>query len=309
MDQPDALRRLMLASLALPVLPLLQGCAAPLAPLEDQATAPGARALLAASARAHGLPALAAIDDVSVGYAGTFNGVADRIQPELVDAGFRRRSQDRLLLRDRVAAQAQAGPEGAKQVVRQAGAGTQGGVQVWFNGVEALDKPRRDAAAVAADCYSLFLLGPMLLAGQWAADCILTMALSGTERVTVDGRAHDCDVLRVSMQPGLGMSEGDELALCIDRAERLMRRLCFTLNGFQPTRGALAQVDAWGHVPLHGVRWPVRFQERLLRPLPLPFPVHEWHLTGLDVNRGLDRAALSGPALAGGAARPATALP
>ncbi len=309
MQQPDALRRLMLASLALPALPLLQGCAAPLAPLGDQATVPGARALLAASARAHGLPALAAINDVSVGYAGTFLGLADRIQPELVDAGFRGRSQDRLLLRDQVAVQAQAGPGGAKQVVRQAGAGTQGGVRVWYNGVEALDRPRRDAAAVVADCYSLFLLGPMLLAGQWAADRTLAMELSGTARVTVDGQAHDCDVLRVHMQPGLGLSEGDELALYIDRAERLMRRLRFTLNGFEPTRGALAEVDAWAHLPLQGVRWPVRFQERLLRPLPLPFPVHEWHLTGLDVNRGLDRAALDGPALAGVAARPAAALP
>ena len=307
MQQPDPLRRLMLASLAAPALPLLQGCAAPLAPLGDKATAPGARALLAASAQAHGLPALAAINDVSVSYAGAFHGVVGRLQPDLVDAGFRGRSQERLLLRDRVAAQAHAGPEGAKQVVREAGAGTQGSIRVWFNGVEALDRPRRDAAALVADCYSLFLLGPMLLAGQWAADRTLAMAVSGTGRVTVDGQGHDCDVLRVRLQPGLGMSEGDDLALYIDRAERLMRRLRFTLNGFQPTRGAVAEVDAWGHVPLHGVRWPAQYEERLLRPLPLP--VHEWRLTGLDVNRGLDRAALNGPALAGGAARPASALP
>ena len=307
MQQPDALRRLMLASLALPALPLLQGCAAPLAPL-GQATEPGARALLDASAGAHGLPALAAIEDVSVGYAGTFHPVVDRLQPELVDAGFRSLAQDRLLLRDRMIAQAQAGPKGTKQVAREAGAaGAQGTIRVWFNGEEAPDRRRRDAAALVADCYSLFLLGPMLLAGEWAADRTLTMALSRPERVTVDGRDHDCDVLRVRMRPGLGLSEGDELALHIDRAERLMRRLRFTLNGFQPTRGAVAEVDAWGHVPLHGVRWPAQYEERLLRPLPLP--VHEWRLTGLDVNRGLDRAALNGPALAGGAARPAAALP
>ena len=299
MRQPDALRRLIVASLALPALPLLQGCAAPLPPMTDQATAPAAHALLAASAQAHGLQALAAIDDVSVGYAGTFHGVVDRLQPELVDAGFRGRAQDRLLLQKGVVAQAQAGPKGTKQVVREAGAGTQGGVRAWFNGTEALDRRRRDAAALVADCYSLFLLGPMLLAGQWAADRTLAMALTGAERVTVDGRDHDCDVLRIHMQPGLGMSDADELALYIDRSERLMRRLRFTLNGFQPTRGAVAEVDAWGHLPLHEVLWASQYEERLLRPLPLP--VHEWHMTGLDVNRRLDRGAISGPAFSGAA--------
>ncbi len=120
----------------------------------DQATAPGARALLKASGRAHGSPALAAINDVSVGYAGTFHGVVDRLQPELMDAGFRGRAQDRVLLREWITAQAQAqaGPKGGKQVVREPGAGgAQGAVRVWFNGEEAPDRHRRDAAALVAD--------------------------------------------------------------------------------------------------------------------------------------------------------------
>ncbi len=307
MQQPDLRRRLILASMAAPLVPLMQGCTAPLTALQDRATAPDAQALLAASAAAHGLAGLAGISDVSVSYAGTFHTVVDRLQPDLVDAKFRGRSEERLLLRDRLAAQSHAGPDGRKQVVREAGSGTQGAVRVWFNDVEASDRRRRDAAALVADCYSLFLLGPMLLAGQWAAERSLTMALTGVERVTVEGQTYECDMLRVHLAPGLGFSAADELALYIDRTERLMRRLRFTLNGFEPTRGALAEVDAWGYLPRYGVRWPTRFQERLLRPLPLP--VHEWHLTGLDVNRGLDRAAVEGMAFSGGAVLPAAAVP
>ena len=293
-------RRLVLASLA---APLLQGCAVPLSALPDPADDQAARALLAASARAHGLSALAAIDDISVGYAGSFHDLVDRLQPELVDAGHRNRAEDRLLLRERLAVQAQIGPRGAKQVVRDARAGT---VRVWFEGVESLDEARRGAAALVADYYGLFLLGPMLLGGPWADGRTLAMALLDGERVTVGGTTHECDVLRIDLTPGLGFAARDELALYIDREQRLMRRLRFSLNGFKPTRGAVADVDAWNHRTAHGVRWPSQFEERLLRPLPLP--VHEWRMTGLDVNRRLDRASVGGPVLTGRAARPATPL-
>lgn len=58
---------------------------------------------------------------------------------------------------------------------------------------------------------------------------------------------------------------------------------------------------------LHGVRWPTRFHERLLRPLPLA--VHDWRLTGLDANRGLDASDVSGVVFGGKAAVPAATLP
>ena len=77
----------------------------------------------------------------------------------------------------------------------------------------------------------------------------------------VDGRRHGCDVLRVRIAPGLGFSESDRLALFIDREEGLMRRVRFTLNGLDSTRGAVAEVDASGHVALRVVRWPTRFHE------------------------------------------------
>lgn len=298
-------RHLMSGLLAVSALPLLQGCAAPLPAVGATASTAEAQALLAASAAAHGVAALAGIGDVSVSYAGRWRALVGRLQPDLVDAGFRGGSEERLLLRERLTAQGHAGPEGRKQVERQTVAGAQGAVRVWVNGQESADAHRRAAAALVADGYDLFLLGPMLLA-QPGADRTLVMALSGTARIDVDGQAHDCDVLRVDMAPGLGFSPGDQLALYIDRREQLMRRVGFTLEGLEGTRNALAEVDAWGHESLHGVRWPTRFHERLLRPAPLP--VHDWRMTGLDVNRGLDRASVSGPAFTGAAARPATSL-
>jgi len=290
-------RRLILAALA------LEGCARPLALLSNTTTTPDARELLEASAEAHGVAALAAISDLSVSYAGQWRSLVARLQPDLVDAGFRGGSEERLLLKQGIVAQAHTGPDGRKQVIRQTAAGAQGDVHVWFNGEAAHDTERRAAAALVVDGYSLFLLGPMLLARQWAAERSLVMEHAGSERVVSEERERNCDVLRVSLSPGLGFSETDQLALYIDRQEHLMRRVRFTLDGLESTRGAIAEVDTFDHITLHGVRWPTRFHERLLRPLPLP--VHDWRLTGLDVNRGLDAAEVSGAVFTGKAMAPA----
>lgn len=299
-------RRLLLAAPLLPALPLLQGCAAPLPPLSRPESASAAQALLAESAAAHGQAALSGLRDVSISYSGEWRLLVARLQPVLVDAGFRGGSEERLLLREGIVAQAHIGPSGRKQVVRQTTPGAQGGVRVWLNGEEASDRDRRAAAALVADGYLLFLLGPMLLAGRWASERTLTMELAGTEWVTVDGQRHPCDVLRFRMVPGFGLSDADDLALYIDRPERLMRRVRFTLNALESTRGALAEVDAWGHVTRNGVRWPTRFHEHLLRPGLLP--VHDWRLTGLDLDRGLTVADVTGPSFVDRAAAPAAPL-
>lgn len=299
-----ARRRLVLASVALPALPLLPGCAAPLPVSMNPATTPAALALLDESAAAHGLAALTRLADVNLRYAGEWRPLIGRLQPALADPGFRGGSEERLLLRDGLVAQAHSGPSGRKQVLRRPGAAaaSQGDVRVWFNGEEARDAERRHAAALVVDGYSLFLLGPMLLAQRWSIERSMVMELAGTERVN----EHDCDVLRVRLAPGFGFAASEQLALFIDRKERLMRRVRFTLDGLASTAGAIAEVETFDHVTLHGVRWPTRFYERLLRPLPLP--VHDWRMTGLDVNRGLDAADVDGPAFTGKALAPATAL-
>ena len=305
MQFPDPSRRqLLLASLAIPSLTILPGCAAPLPALLNPGTAPAARALLDESAAAHGLAALAVINDLNLRYVGEWRPLIDKLQPALADQGFRGGSEERLLLREGLVAQAHSGPSGRKQVVRRPGtsAAAQGDVRVWFNGEEARDGDRPRAAAVVIDGYSLFLLGPMLLAQRWSAERSMGLELAGVDYVN----EHECDVLRVRLAPGFGFSASEQIALFIDRKERLMRRVRFTLDGLPSTVGAIAEVECFDHVTRHGVRWPTRFYERLLRPLPLP--VHDWRLTGLDVNRGLAVADVSGPAFSGKALAPADDL-
>ena len=203
-----------------------------------------------------------------------------------------------MLLREGVVAQAHTGPGGRKQVLRRAGTTAPGEVHVWFNGEEARDAERRAAAALVADAYRLFLLGPMLLVER-----PLVMELGELEWVN----EHACDVLRLQLAPGLGHARVDQVALFIDRKERLMRRVRFTLDGLESTKGAIAEVECYDHQTLNGVRWPTRFYERLLRPLRMP--VHDWNLTGLDINRGLRAGDVDGSELRGAAVVRAAALP
>jgi hypothetical protein len=305
-------RRLVSAALSLPVLPLsmlplLQGCTAPLPKRLNTATSAEAESLLAMSAAAHGLTALSTLTDISVSYAGKWRAFMNKLQPALVDTGYRGASEERMLLRERLVAQAFTGPSGRKHVVRRSLPGERGTARVWFNGEESHSDEKLAAAALVVDGYGLFLLGPMLLALQWQIERSLVMELDGVEHLTLDHREYECDVLRIGMTPGIGFSESDELALFIDREEHLMRRVRFSLDGLESTRGAIAEVEAYEHVTLHGVRWPTRFYERLLRPLPLP--VHNWHLTGLDVNRGLTVGEVDGPEFNGKAAAPARRYP
>ncbi|MBI0537899.1 hypothetical protein D9599_20270 [Roseomonas sp. KE2513] len=296
-------RGLLLASLAVPAL---QGCASPLTPMPAGEATPEAVALLGRSAVAHGSRALAGLSDISVSYLGEWPALIDRLQPALVDKGFRGGSEERLLLRPGLVGQEHRGPMGRKMVSRREIPAGQGEVRVWFNGEEAADAERRAAAALVVDGYGLFLMGPMSLARLRAAGRPMGLALAGTERVDLDGVGHDCDVLRVRISPGLGFSEAEDLALFIDRGEGLMRRVRFSLNGLESTRGAVAEVDLFDFVAANGLRLPTRFHERLLRPLPLP--VHDWRLTGLDLDRGMVAEEVAGPSFLDRAARPAAPL-
>jgi hypothetical protein len=309
-------RRFVLGSMAsVAVLPGLQGCAAPLPTMQNPSSAMAARALLDTSAAAHGLAAFKRLQDVSLRYEGEWRPLINSLQPVLADAGFRGGSEERLLLHEGLVAQAYTGPRGHKQVFRRVLPSTSSGssganngdLRVWFNGQEAgadtLGVDQRAAAALVVDGYTLFLLGPMVLAGRWSQERELNMALAGTAQVN----EHLCDVLRVRMVGGFGLSPAEQLSLFIDRKEHLMRRVRFTLDGLPSTVGAIAEVDTFDHITLHGVRWPSRSYEHLLRPLQLP--VHDWRLTGLDVNRGMTAAELGGAHFTGKAVRPAAILP
>ena len=287
-------RRTLLGAAA---LPWLAGCASPLPLGSRPASDAQAADRLRESAGAHGLAAYRQLNDINISYDGQWRPLIDRVQPIVVDAGFRGSSQERLMPAAGVVAQAYTGPRGRKQVRWRRGKGTPdqpGDVAVWFNGTPSTDLAARRAAALVAEGYGLFLLGPL-----WLADRQLQMQMAGTERV--DGRL--CDVVNVWMVPGLGMAPMDRVALCIDRVDAVMRRVRFTLEGFAGTQGAVAEVDTFEHERRFGVLWPLRSFERVVHPIALS--AHDWHVTGLDVNRGYSMQDLVGPEFTGAAAAPA----
>ena len=287
-------RRAALGALGAAALPWLGACSTPL-PLGKQAAGdPAAAALLLESAQAHGLEAYRLINDINVSYGGQWRPIIHRVQPEVVDIGYRGPSQERLMPKLGINAQAYTGPKGRKQVFWQRQPAQ---ALVWYDGQPSTVEPLTQAAALVADIYGLFLLGPL-----WVADRGLPWNRTGTERV--HGRL--CDVVESTLVPGFGFSARDRLALCIDRADRLTRRTRFTLEGFAGTQGAVAETDTFDHQRRFGVMWPMRSYEEVVHPVRLP--AHDWFITGLDVNRGYVAEALRGPQFSGAAAAPAAAV-
>lgn len=283
---------------------LLGACGTPLpltATVPPKASAAAAQRL-ADSANAHGLAAYRQITDINVSYGGQWRPLINRVQPEVVDEGFRGPSQERLMPAAGVVAQAYAGVKGKKQVFWQRGktvaaAGrAQGQSAVWFNGQPSQRDSELAAAALVAECYGLFLLGPLWLTSRQAADLAVPAEVAGTERV--HGRL--CDVVNVWLRPGFGHSASDRLSLLIDRDDHVTRRLRFTLEGYPGTRGAVAEVDTFEHARRFGLLLPMRSYEEVVHPLRLP--AHDWFMTGLDVNRGYAVDALRGPQFGGAAA-------
>lgn len=290
-------RRAALGALA---LPWLAGCSTPLPLVAPPLTDAGASRVLRESAEAHGLSAYRQLTDINIAYSGEWRPLIGRIQPEVTDTGFRGSSQERLMPRLGVVAQAYTGAQGRKQVNWRRGSGSPtdlGKVAVWFNGVPSTDPAALQAAALVAEGYGLFLLGPL-----WIVDRNLPTRLGGTEQV--NGRL--CDVVDVWLSPGLGRVRSDRVVLCVDRSERITRRVRFTLEGFANTQGAVAEVDTFDHERRFGVMWPMRSFERVVHPIALP--AHDWRITGLDVNRGYEMQSLLGPGFSREAAAPAKSL-
>lgn len=275
---------------------LLAGCAGRGVPqpLASGETAAG-RAILQASAEAHGLAAWRQLRDISVAYEGEWYGVVGKLQPTLIDAPFRQGSEERLLLGNSVVVgQSHRGPGGQKQVLR-----TADDVHVSYAGQPAEDSEVRAAAALVADGYRLFLTGPFyFLSGN--------VHLERVDDTWVNG--HHCDILLAVRRPGLGFAAEDRFLLYIDREQRWLRRVRFTLDGLAATQGAVAEVDFFDHRRVAGVLWPTRYYERLKKPIP-NLPVHDWRLVGLDTDRGFMTEELIAPGFTGLAEAPARPLP
>ena len=280
-------RRLLQGSAVVLAVPLA-ACVNPL-PLQRRSepaepgvrlVAPSAQAnsLLSACAAEHGLSAFKAMNDVNLRYGGQWRPLINRVQPRVVDESFRGPSEERLLPRLGLLAQAYRGPAGSKQVLwqRTPNAPAQDRIEVSYNGVQTREEAATHAAALVADCYGLFLLGALWLAERGSAARLL-------EPETLRGRR--CHRIEMELRPGFGFSEFDRVVAWIDDSKGVLMRVRFTLEGVSTTRGAVAQTDLLEHQRLHGVLWPVVSREDVVHPLRLP--AHDWYLDGLDVDRGL----------------------
>lgn len=259
---------------------ILAGCATafparPAGPPDDRE----AVRLLRRAASVQGDDPYEAYDDVAVAYRGEWGTLVQALQPVLTDGDFRRASEERMLLRDDLVAQAHRGPGGRKDVLRSAHE-----VQVAYDGVPTTDADVLETSALVADAYSMFLLGPAWLLRNGRDWIRLENAAEG-------GRAYVRLLAR--LRPGVGLSAEDEVVAWIDPDTELLRRVHFTLEGHRYTQGAHADVTFSEYRKRHGRLWPTRFVERVRGPVDIH--AHEWWLVGLDVDRGLRPSDLGRP--------------
>jgi len=188
-----------------------------------------------------------------------------------VDSKFRGASEERIILSPRIIAQSHTGPGGVKKVLREPGQ-----IAIAYNGTVSQDAEAKQAAALVADAYALFLLGPFYFQQSGTV-----FAMNGESLVD---RA-PCDEVLAVLRPGIGMAEEDRVILHIDRSSKLLRRLRLTLNGLDSTRGAEVDVTFRDFKRIDGVLWPTDYDERIRSPFKLH--AHHWNLLGLESNRGL----------------------
>lgn len=263
----------------------------PMAQQTRDSTKDGER-LFAETLEAHGRFAYAQITDVNVSYDGEWFQRVESLQRVLVDAQFRKSSEERYLPRSRIAAQTHRGPGGVKQVARLPGY-----IQVWYNGALNRDREKNDAAQLVVDAYQLFLLGPLFLQDRHAVVETAGSAL-------IDNQPHD--LLLATITPGFGVAAIDRVLAYVSRRDRTFSRVRISLGGLRSTRSAAVEVDMSEYVDRLGVRFPTRFFERVTFPVRLD--AHRWQLTGLDVNRGYNAADIQGETFTWLAAAPAKAL-
>ncbi len=272
---------------------LLASCATPqISSRAIKNSEPRAAALLAAARETNGGKAFSKVRDLSVRYEGQWASIGPRFQPVLSDTKFRRGSEERLLVQERLMAQLHTGPGGSKRVLR-----TPGKVTVEYNGVPSADGEVQSAAALVADAYTMFLLGPFYFDRPG-----VVLSLAG--ETTVDNAV--CDQVLAILRPGFGSAEEDRVVLAIDRASQRLRRVRMTLNGLESTRGAEVDVTFREFRTIAGVVWPTDFDERIRVPFQLH--AHHWRMLGLTINRGFRAADLTSSEWRGRAALPASPL-
>lgn len=248
--------------------------------------------LLQESIEAHGGDLFEEVRDLAASFSGTWSQVGSRVQAKLADRSYRDSSEERYLLRTRVVAQQHAGPDGTKYVLRLPSE-----IEVLYDGEASDDAERLRAAALVADAYEMLLLSPSYF--KHRADVVRRV-----DRYRYQGELYDRLIAR--LRPGLGYSEEDEVMLWIHARTHRLRRLQFTVNGFDSVRVDQVDVAFDSHRWLYGKLWPVEFVERIQKPVRLF--ARRWYLTGLDLNRGLSPDDLTPTGLQGLASEPARSI-
>jgi hypothetical protein len=232
--------------------------------------------------------------DINISTDGRWYSLIQRIQPVVSDAAYRVTSEERYRPRDGVYAVRHAGPAGSKQVLR-----TASGISVRYNGIEvAAADERRRATAMTNDAFQLFHFGPSFVKHRATSMVRLPDARE-------DGRSYRR--ILASLSPGFGESESDQVVLWIDAESSRLFRVHMTLEGFETTRGAHVDTTFLAYHQVGPYLLPSKFSERVRGPLRIM--AHEWHVTGIDLDRGWTDADVHGPEFGGRATEPATPSP
>ena len=287
------LRRPMLA-VVLSLAALLGGCASFPESTGDARFSDGldAAAVFAATMDAHGGDLREYPGDINLSTDGQWYAAIQRIQPVVSDAGFRVTSEERYRPRDGLYSVHHQGPLGSKQVVR-----TPDGIRVYYNGTRETDPVKIRATAMTNDAFRMFHFGPSFLKARSTA--MVRMADQAE-----NGRNYRR--LLATVEPGFGEAASDQVVLWIDAQTSRLFRVHMTLNGFETTQGAHVDTTFLEYRQVGPYLLPVRFQERVRGPLRID--AHDWHTTGIDLDRGWSAADIGGAAFEGAAARPAKRL-
>lgn len=229
-----------------------------------------AQAIFDRSLAAHGGDLRRHPGDINLSTDGRWYRLIQRIQPIVTDARFRVSSQERYRPADGLYAVRHAGPGGTKHVVR-----TPGGLRVAYNGRDTRDEATLAATAMTNDAFRMFHFGPTFFLDRMTA----------LQRLP-DAREHGRRYHRLlaTLQPGFGRSARDQAVLWIDAETARLYRIHQTLEGFPTTVGAHVDTTFLDYRRVGPYVFPVRFLERVRGPLRIK--AHEWHVTGIDLDRG-----------------------
>ncbi len=267
---------------------VLGGCASfPQAPANARdADGLDAAAIFARCMDAHGGDLRDYPGDINLSTDGHWYKLIQRIQPIVSDAGFRVTSEERYRPRDGIYSVHHQGPLGSKQVVR-----TPDGISVYYNGTRETDPVKIRATAMTNDAFRMFHFGPSFIKQRAAA-----MVRLPDQRE----KGRNYRLLLATVEPGFGESSRDQVVLWIDVQTSRLFRVHMTLNGFESTQGAHVDTTFLEYRQVGAYLFPVRFNERVRGPIQID--AHDWHTTGIDLDRGWSAADIGGAAFKGAAA-------